>query len=220
MPGITNQNTAPQLNQNQKLSYTQLAALAYQAGFRGVGLANIVAISEAESGGNTNAGYIGYTQGTHNSIGVAQINANAHPQYSATELLNPLANFEAAYQISNGGVNFSPWTTYQTGAYSQYLNPANQAATAIMNSPSEISKIISGLPGNLGFGVLGGLGASALQTTNPVNSVESQVANAIINLVPWLKILEILGGIILVVFGIFLLTRGIDTETIKEMAVA
>jgi hypothetical protein len=90
------------------------------------------AIAEAESGGcqYAKAGPTDdrpvkqctyrFTTG-ENSYGLWQINRNAHPQYTATQLYGPLGNAEAAVAISSRGANFQPWSTYVNGAYKKFL---------------------------------------------------------------------------------------------------
>ncbi len=64
-------------------------------------------IAMAESGGNPNA--ISPTD----DFGLWQINGS----HGAEATLNPLGNARAAVDISGDGSNWSPWTTYVTGAY-------------------------------------------------------------------------------------------------------
>jgi LysM repeat protein len=65
-------------------------------------------IAMAESGGNPNA--ISPTD----DYGLWQINASN----GALATLDPLANAKSAVILSNDGTNWSPWTTYTSGAYS------------------------------------------------------------------------------------------------------
>jgi hypothetical protein len=37
----------------------------------------------------------------------------------------------ASYQISSGGVDFTPWTVYKNGSYNNYLSTAQQAAAQV-----------------------------------------------------------------------------------------
>jgi len=66
-------------------------------------------IAMAESGGNPNA--ISPTA----DYGLWQINAS----HGAQATLNPAGNAEAAVSISGDGSNWTPWTTYTSGAYSR-----------------------------------------------------------------------------------------------------
>lgn len=112
------------------LTADQIAAYAYQAGFRGQGLQNIVAIAMAESGGDPLAYNPETAAGTApgmGSVGLTQVYQAAHPQYSRAALQDPLTNLQAAYEISNGGQNFQPWSTWNNGAARQYLGLSQQA---------------------------------------------------------------------------------------------
>ena len=102
-----------------------IAGYAQNAGFSGFDLGIAVAIAYAESAGNPNA--IGDLDlGT--SVGLWQINLAAHPEYDQQTLLDPQQNANAAFAIySAAGNSFSPWTTFNNGAY---LNNAQQAQDA------------------------------------------------------------------------------------------
>lgn len=115
------------------LSIAQLVALAQSVGFPDP--ATAAAIAMAESGGNPAAvanttGQTNLPAGTtqENSIGLWQINTLAHPTYNATQLTDPTYNAQAAFAISSSGTNFSPWSTFTSGAYQQYLAAAQAAA--------------------------------------------------------------------------------------------
>ena len=93
---------------------------ASNAGFSGTDLATAVAICYAESGGNADS--IGDLD-LGISVGLWQINLAAHPEYTQDELLDPQTNANAAYAIYQAaGYSFSPWTTFNTGAYLKYLD--------------------------------------------------------------------------------------------------
>lgn len=65
-------------------------------------------IAMAESSGNQ------YAVSPTDDVGYWQINVAAHPTIATT---NPTGNAEAAILISGDGSDWSPWTTYETGAY-------------------------------------------------------------------------------------------------------
>ncbi len=65
-------------------------------------------IAMAESGGNQ------YALSPTGDYGYWQINAAAHGSMAT---YNPMGNAEAAVSISSDGTNWTPWTTYNTGAY-------------------------------------------------------------------------------------------------------
>jgi soluble lytic murein transglycosylase-like protein len=102
--------------QRKGVALPGIVAIAREAGFPEPELA--AAIAMAESGGNANAVGDLYLGG---SYGLWQINIKAHPQYSVSLLFDPAYNARAAFEISKGGTDWNPWTTFRTGAYRQYL---------------------------------------------------------------------------------------------------
>jgi murein DD-endopeptidase MepM/ murein hydrolase activator NlpD len=102
------------------LNADQLTMYAQQAGFSGQALQNIVAIALAESGGDTNA-YNG-NDPSGGSYGVLQINGvhfgNGTSKSCAQD---PACSFKYAYQLSNGGSNLNPWSTFTSGLYRNFI---------------------------------------------------------------------------------------------------
>jgi hypothetical protein len=88
------------------------------AGFDQQGVNTMVAIGKAESGLRPD-----YTLSTSReySVGPFQINLKAHPQISEATARDPYQAAAYAYQLSGGGKNFNPWTTYTSGKYKGYL---------------------------------------------------------------------------------------------------
>jgi Lysozyme like domain len=95
------------------------------------------AIAQAESGGclyakagptdDRPAKVCTYRETTsENSYGLWQINRYAHPTYSASDLYDAQGNAEAARAISSNGTDWTPWTTYTSGAYRQYLTSGGE----------------------------------------------------------------------------------------------
>lgn len=116
------------------LTPVQIATYAKNAGFSGQGLIYAIAICLAESGGQV--GIINKSDKT--DYGLWQINIKAHPQYTPARLLSdPAYNASAAYQISSGGKNWNPWTTFTNGAYNNYISTAVKAAAQINALPQE-----------------------------------------------------------------------------------
>jgi hypothetical protein len=105
------------------MTLTELQQLAASVGFPDEALAAAVAM--AESGGNPEA--FGDPQ-FGGSVGLWQINLPAHPNYDPSSLTDPTYNAHAAFDISSGGTNWNPWTTYRTGAYLQFYKPAQPPA--------------------------------------------------------------------------------------------
>jgi hypothetical protein len=119
----------------------QLIQTLQNAGFRGESLTTAYGIVKAESGGRANA----YNPtGMDDSYGLFQINMeNNDPRnpgmgnkrnemylkkyasigYTGPESLkDPYINARIAYDISKGGTNFRPWTTYTSGKYLQHTS--------------------------------------------------------------------------------------------------
>jgi hypothetical protein len=91
-------------------------AIAKAAGFPDPKLA--AAIAMAESGGVPNA--LASTAREY-SVGLWQINTLTHPSYSRDALTDPAKNAAAAFEISQGGTNWRPWSTYTSGKYKMFL---------------------------------------------------------------------------------------------------
>lgn len=118
----------------QRLSYEQLSQLAQSKGFATGGPAEtMAAISMAESNGDPSAWNKKDPKG--GSYGITQING-VHPG-AAEALNNNDRAMELAYQVSKGGKDFSPWTTYKDKSYQQHM-PASGYA-----HPKEQDQIIN-----------------------------------------------------------------------------
>jgi lysozyme-like protein len=110
------------------LTPAQIQYYAQSAGFTGQDLATAVAIALAESSGNPNiynaetAAKGGTPQG-QGSYGLWQIYLKMHPEFAGANLYDPQTNANAAYAIYTAAGGFSPWSTYNSGAYQAYLVP-------------------------------------------------------------------------------------------------
>lgn len=102
------------------LGSDDISSYAQNAGFSGDDLNTAVAIALAESSGNPQA--VGdLTLGV--SVGLWQINLKAHPEYTQDELYDPQKNANAAFAVYSAAKSqFTPWTTFKTGAYEAYLS--------------------------------------------------------------------------------------------------
>ena len=99
----------------QTLTRAAILAIAQGAGFPDPKLATAIAL--AESGGVVNA----LMRSTKEiSVGLWQINTKVHP-YTPEEMAVPVLNAEAAYKISKGGTDWTPWTTFTSGKYRKFL---------------------------------------------------------------------------------------------------
>lgn len=115
----------------------------------------MAAIAMAESGGHAGAVNNTDNNGAQDSTGLWQVSTGTHQWYSPN-ILNPLVNAQVAIQkIKDQGL--SAWSTYDSGAYQQYMQgsvPATPytggAETASYSiQPGKAPKPPSGSPGGL-----------------------------------------------------------------------
>ena len=103
-------------------SYAQLEQLWINAGGPKMLAPLAAAIGEAESGGNSQAVNPYDNGGTQTSWGLWQISNGTH-QPPVPNILNPAVNAQQAVGKWRGaGNSFSPWGTYDSGAYKQFMN--------------------------------------------------------------------------------------------------
>lgn len=120
------------------LSSSDVARYAYAAGFRGEALVIAVAVAFAESGGKSDAiGDWSLQDSTWGpSLGLWQVRSvkavsGTGQARDGSRLSDPLFNAQSAYQISSGGTNFGPWTTFNNGAFQRYINDARAAVSGL-----------------------------------------------------------------------------------------
>jgi hypothetical protein len=98
------------------------------------------AIAKAESGLNTAAtGKNGPTPGCPNGSedrGLWQINSCYHPQYDRACVYEAYCNGKAMFAISSHGTDWTPWSTYNSGAYRDYMAEAEAAYDKVCGSSS------------------------------------------------------------------------------------
>lgn len=110
------------------LSPAQLYTLARNAGLSAAAATTATAVALAESGGRSDAvGDVNLQDGTWGpSVGPWQIRTlkaetgTGGPR-DITRLTDPATNAASMAAISSGGSNFGPWSTYNNGAYRQFL---------------------------------------------------------------------------------------------------
>lgn len=126
-----------------------LMSLIHKAGFTGQAADIMYGIVMAESGGNAHSLNDNPSTGDL-SYGLAQINMigamgperlKEYGLSSNNELYDPLTNLKVAYALSNGGKDFTPWSTYKSGAYQTYMGGDYSA---------QVSSSGSGGGGNMG----------------------------------------------------------------------
>jgi len=142
---------APYQNAKQ-LSDKQLVGLLKVVGFKGKHLQEAWAVAKKESHGNP-LDYNGNRKTGDNSFGLFQINmlgqmgADRRVQYGLAknaELLNPVVNAKIAYQMSNGGKNWSAWKGVHTQVVQYWLTKyPYKATTTKAHKPKAKAKAIA-----------------------------------------------------------------------------
>lgn len=89
------------------LTPNQIAQYMYDAGFRGAAIAYSVAVSKAESGGNTEAVSPVQSDGTR-GYGLCQIETE---NLQGGNWQDPAWQAARFFQMSEGGTNYNPWCT-------------------------------------------------------------------------------------------------------------
>lgn len=161
-----------------------VAQSAKTAGFTGKALTDWTALGLAESGGNPNS--VNNTPSTGDlSYGLWQINyyGSLGPGRTAefgpaAGLLDPVKNAKAAYTLSSGGTNYSPWQAdFNNGRYYQML-PEAQAAVAAIGGGGAAGTVTSGSSAPAGIASTGTVAqagdntqATGTQTCTPVVSL-------------------------------------------------
>jgi hypothetical protein len=111
-------------------TYAQLEGLWISAGGPRAVAPIAAAIAEAESGGCSTALNLTDNNGTQTSWGLWQVSNGTHSQ-PAAGILDAAVNAEQAVaKYKSAGNSFSPWGTYQSGAYTAYLSGSTTADTS------------------------------------------------------------------------------------------
>lgn len=148
-----------------KRSPEQVYALLRQAGFGPEAATTMTAIAGGESGwDDANLGDVSLQNATWGpSYGLFQIRTqkaatgtggNRDQLWLAASDLNQA---KAAYAISSGGTDFSPWTVFNTGKYQQFKSQAIAAAKAVGEN---FAGVLAGISGAVG-GAAGAVGQAA-----------------------------------------------------------
>jgi Lysozyme like domain len=173
-------------------SYSQLEQLWIKYGGNKVYAPIAAAIAMAESSGRVRATDID-SNGTVDR-GLWQINS-VHGSQSTYDVAG---NTRAAIAISNGGRDWHPWVTFNTGAYKKYLN----GKMVIPSGRSAGTTIDTGGGTNL-------YGGKGLNIPNPLSGIEAVGAffNTLSEWSTWKRVFEVAGGAILIGAGLVLMSK-------------
>ena len=107
-------------------SYQDLVNLATNAGFPDPYTAAAIAV--AESSGDPNAYNPEKNAGAGpgmGSYGLWQIYRKDHPEFNGWDLLDPVQNAEAAFEVWAAS-GFNAWSTYKYGVYAKYVQQPSE----------------------------------------------------------------------------------------------
>lgn len=190
------------LNKNRDRGSDAYTGALKMAGFKGEAEQTMFAIGYAESGLKPQARHVN----SDGSIdrGWLQINNKAHPDVSDSCAFNIFCSAKAAYNISNHGTDFSPWTTYTSGAYKQYLGKA------YVNTP---------LPDKPGFNV----GNPLDFITSGINSTGDILkffANFLVDITSgafWLRVIKVIIGAFLLLMSLNMFSKvALNTDVARS----
>lgn len=175
----------------KRYTYGDLKKLWVQAGGSAASAPIAAAVALAESSGNPNAINDKNSDGSIDR-GLWQINS-VHGAQSTTDIM---ANARAAVAISNHGTNWNPWTTFKDGKYKKFLNLSDDKTAGGANQ-SDFADSVDGVGNTIGGVVTDSASAFA--------SIGKFLAS-LVNPQTWLHVLEVVGGVILLVMGLRVLT--------------
>lgn len=108
-----------------------IARYARDASFQGDAVAVAVAVALAETGGDALATNVaGNWPPGSKDRGLWQINSYWHPEVTDRQAFDPASAAAAAYRISRGGQDWTPWATFVSGSYLRYMVRGQAAAHA------------------------------------------------------------------------------------------
>lgn len=187
----------------------QVAALAYQAGFRDRALLIAIALAQSESSNNPAA-----VNPTSGAAGLWQIKPSAHPEFDKAKLLDPAYNAMAAYQVagSPGGTpgpkSFNPWEDYKNGKFRRYIGAAADAARTVEPAGQYEGSSGASPAGNPVAPVVTAAKETAKIVTEPL-AVIGRFFAALINARLWFRVGLGALGVLLLVAGGFLLAKDV-----------
>lgn len=227
-----------------QLTALQVAAAAYAGGFRGeTQISQAVAVAAAESSWNT-------TAQNPCCKGLWQINLDAHKNTTSLipnfNWQDPVHNAQAAFYIyhSSGGwctrgspPNCNPWAGYGTTSYNSALGQGRMAYAQLKqqvdapgaNKQEVIRQILGNTSAHVGStpgeGVLESLpgadtAASILNTGKAFVEFLNRLGGWISNAQNWVRVLEVGGGVVLIIVGGTIVAKGTVTSVLPVGKVA
>lgn len=192
------------------LTIPQIAQLAVNVGLKqGHNLYVCVAIAMAESSGRTDA--VNQNSNGTKDVGVWQIN-DVHSVLWGTndDRTDPNRNAKYMYSVSNSGINWAPWSTYQNGAYQNFMQRVmSELQTANLSPGAGVGVNPANTLGG-GYGVAPAQNALSLSDIPGLSDVKAayKTIDSFFKFITspdgWIRILKIGIGIILIIAGVAL----------------
>ncbi|MGW1743861.1 transglycosylase SLT domain-containing protein [Nocardia sp. NPDC001965] len=202
------------------LTIPQIAQLAVNVGVQnGSNLYTAAAIALAESSGRTDATNTANDNGTVDK-GLWQINSVHDDKMPGADRFDPEVNAQLMAQISDGGTNWYPWSTYNNGAYVEYLAQVQSTLGGTALTPNGGLGAGTG-PGNgltyENAGFMDDMGDLADGFGSGLAAVE-KFFGLITSVDGWIRILKVYCGCVAVLGGLVLVVR--TSETGKQITKA
>lgn len=197
-------------------SATEIAGYAYDAGIRNVGdLTTATAIALAESSGNPSAvGDVALQNAQWGpSIGLWQIRSLKAEQGKGStrdgdRLKDPVANARAMFEISKGGKDWRPWTTF----------PLRSALFLPVAGPAAVNAL-AGKGASAASGEIQDAAGNVADTAASVAGSAADAAAALRATYEWIsdrnnamRIVKVIAGGALLVGGLYLVTRPVTSK--------
>lgn len=185
------------------LSQSEIYSLAKSVGLSDGRAKVAAAIAMAESGGNPNAHN---SKPPDDSYGLWQINmlGSLGPARrkslglsANSDLFNPQTNAKAMKEISSGGGNFSPWSTYTNGSYLKFLNKDVKDESS---DPGFWDKVGGAITGAIpGYNAIKDTGEAAVTAVGYLSKTATWLSDSD----NWVRIAYVTGGGIIVLAGLY-----------------
>lgn len=194
---------------SQTITPAQVAAVANLAGFRGDALTTAVAVSFAEDGSHDTRAVNHNADGSWDT-GLWQINSVHWGQFPQRDLADAQKNAHAAYVISSGGHNWTPWTTYKNGEYRAQVGAANAAITQ-MRSQGGAAKVAQGIGHSESFPGTNEVGGAVSDVAGAVESIP-HFLGMLADVGTWERVGYVIAGLLAMGFGAFAILKSLGVS--------
>lgn len=187
------------------LTIPQIAQLAVNVGVpNGEPLYTCCSIALAESSGSTDA--TNYNDNGTTDRGLWQINDVHNDKLPGEDRYDPEVNARLMAQISSGGTNWQPWSTFNSGANLDHLGPVMEALGGQVLTPNGGAGAGSGAGNGLTYenaGLFDGAKELSSKFGAGLDAIE-RFFRIITSVEGWMRILKVYCGAVMVLGGLVL----------------